>query len=74
VALEAAASAAAELLDLGKKALTKKATSFEVAFLLVAVSKLKLESQTSHDVESRLCVVVRKIAPHISISCIGGVA
>ena len=35
---------------------------------------LKFEGQTCHDVEGRLCVVVRKIAPHVSISCIGGVA
>ena len=42
-ALEAAASAAVELPDLGKKALTKKATSFEVAFLFSAVSELKFK-------------------------------
>ena len=35
---------------------------------------LKLESQTCHDIEGRLRVVVRKITPHISIGCIGSVA
>lgn len=35
---------------------------------------LKLESQTCHDIEGCLRVVVRKITPHISIGCIGSVA
>ena len=45
-----------------------------MAFLLVEVSELKLEGQTGHDIEGRLCVVIRDIAPHVSISGIRSVA
>ena len=37
-------------------------------FLVSRIGLLKIEGQTCHNVESRLCVVVRKIAPHVSIS------
>ena len=56
------------------KSINKKSHLFRGGFLLVAVSELKLESQTCHDVEGRLCVVVRDIAPHVSIGGIRSVA